>query len=175
MKNPLLLILLTGILCFALGCNTQTEQGITEENAKALMDRVLEIWNKGNMALIAEVYAPEVITHTSSVPEDLIGHEGIKNWVESTRTSYPDLNMTFDEVFISGDKIVAIWTFTGTNTGPMSMPSAVLPPTGKNIRVTGLSVDYLQNGKIVKEIVIMNVLDMMMQLGFTLNPPQTQE
>jgi hypothetical protein len=35
-----------------------------------------------------------------------------------------------------------------------------------------MSIDYLKDGKFVKEIVVMNVLEMMMQLGFTLAPPQ---
>jgi hypothetical protein len=34
-----------------------------------------------------------------------------------------------------------------------------------------MSIDYLKDGKLVKEVVVNNVLDMMMQMGFTLNPP----
>ncbi len=175
MKNPILAASLVLLLCFTFGCKKQAEQGTTEEKAKVLMDSALEIWNKGNMALIAEVYAPEVVAHTSTFPEDFIGHDGIKNWVTSSRTIFPDLHMTFDETIVRGDKIAAMWTLTGTNTGAMSMPSGVLPPTGKQVRITGLAIDYVQNGKIVKEIIVYNVLEMMMQLGFTLAPPQAEK
>ncbi len=172
MKNPLLVVSLVVLLCFSLSCKVQAEQGITEENAKVLTGGVLKIFNEGNMALIAEVFAPEVVVHTSTFPQDLVGHEGIKNWVEFSRMTFPDLNMTFDETIVKGNKIVTIWTLTGTNTGPMSMPSGTVPPSGKKVHITGISVSNVQNGKIVKEIVVYNVLEMMMQMGFTLSPPK---
>jgi hypothetical protein len=34
-----------------------------------------------------------------------------------------------------------------------------------------MSIDYLRDGKMVQEVVIFNALEMLMQLGFTLNPP----
>ncbi len=83
--------------------------------------------------------------------------------------------MTFDEVIIQGDKIASRFTVTGTNTGPLSMPSGELPPTGKKVRFTGLGIDRVQNGKITEELVVYNVLDLMLQLGFTLTPPQPPE
>jgi predicted ester cyclase len=55
------------------------------------------------------------------------------------------------------------------------MPTGELPPTGKEVRITGLGIDRVQNGKIVEELVVYNVLDMMLQLGFTLTPPQPSE
>jgi len=175
MKKTILVVSLVILLCFALSCKKQPEQGITEEEAKTLMDGALKIFNEGDMSLIAGIYAPEVIAHTSTFPEDLIGHEGIKKWVESSRAIFPDLNMTFDESIIKGNKIVTVWTLSGTNTGPVSMPSGTLPPTGKKVRVTGLAIDDVQNGKIVKETVVYNVLELMMQMGFTLTPPKAEE
>jgi predicted ester cyclase len=163
------------LLCFAFSCQQQVQEGITEEEAQALLDSALEIWNEGNMALIEDVFAPEIVARTSTFPDDIVGLEGIKGWVTFARTAYPDLHMTFDEVIVKGDKIVASFTFTGTNTGPLSMPAGELPPTGKKVRITGLGIDRVQNGKIVEELVVYNVLDMMLQLGFTLTPPQPSE
>ncbi|TFG73814.1 MAG: hypothetical protein E4H23_12990 [Chrysiogenales bacterium] len=84
----------------------------------------------------------------------------------------PDLVMAFPEVVVQGDKIVTVWTMTGTQTGPMVMPGGTLPPTGRKVSITGLSIDYLKDGKMAKEVVIFNALDMLMPLGFTLAPPQ---
>lgn len=169
------IIPLVFLLCFTFSCQQQVEEGITEEEAKALLDSALDIWNNGNLALVEDVFAPEIVARTSTFPEDIVGLEGIKNWVTFARTAHPDLHMTFDEVIVKGDKIVASFTVTGTNTGPMSMPFGELPPTGKKIRFTGIGIDRVQNGKITEEIVVFNVLDMMLQLGFTLTPPQPSE
>jgi predicted ester cyclase len=179
MKKLLLVIPLALFLCLNFSCQQPieevVEEGLTEEEAKALLDIVLEIWNDGNLALVEDVFATEIVAHTSTFPEDIVGLEGIKNWIIFARTAFPDIYMTFDEVIVKGDKIVTRFTVTGTNTGPMSMPTGDLPPTGKKVRFTGLGIDQVQDGKITKELVVYNVLDMMLQLGFTLTPPQPPE
>ena len=38
-----------------------------------MTDKVLEIWNDGNRALVDEVYAPQIVVRTSSFPEDITG------------------------------------------------------------------------------------------------------
>jgi len=163
------------LLSLTFSCQQQGEKGITEEEAKALLDSALEIWNNGNMALIEDVFAPEIVARTSTFPEDIIGLEGIENWIKFARTAFPDMHMTFDEIIVKGDNIVGRFTVTGTNTGPLSMPFGDLPPTGKKVRFSGLGIDRVQNGKITEELVVYNVLDMMQQLGFTLTPPQPSE
>ena len=175
MKKLLMIIPLIILLCFTFSCQKPVEEGITEEEAKALLASVLEIWNNGNLALVEDVFAPEIVARTSTFPEDIVGLEGIKNWVTFARTAFPDFHMTFDEVIVKGDKIVARFTFTGTNTGPLSMPFGDLPPTGKKVRITGIGIDLVQNGKIAEELVVYNVLEMLQQLGFTLTPPQPPE
>jgi len=162
------------LLCITFCCKQQVMEGLTEEEAKAITDRVLEIWNDGNLALVDEVYAPEVVVHSSSSPEDMVGFEGIKGWVTNTRTAFPDFKMTFDEIIVKGDKIVTRWTSTGTHTGTFHMPFGDLPPTGKKINVSGVAINKIENRKAVDELVVFNVLDMLQQLGFTLVPPSME-
>jgi steroid delta-isomerase-like uncharacterized protein len=136
-----------------------------------MLDKVLEIWNKGNLALIPELYTTDCVATSSSTPVPFVGLEGIKKWVEANRAMMPDLVMAFPEVIAKPDRIVAVWTLTGTQSGPMVMPGGTLPGTGRKVNVSGMSIDYLKDGKLVKEVVIFNTLEMLMQLGFTLNPP----
>lgn len=168
MKNTILVVSLFLVLCFALNFQVQAKQGITEQDAKVLVDKVLKIYNNGDVALIPEAYAPEIVLHVSGSAEKIIGHEGYKNWVEFVRTAYPDFNMTIDEIFIKGDKVATVFTMTGTNTGPRG----TVPPTGKKFRLQGMSFAYMKNGKTVKEISVYNVLDMMTQLGYKFGPPE---
>ncbi len=177
MKKLLLILPLVILLCLTFGCQQGEEvaEGISEEEAIVLLDKALEIWNDGNLALVEDVFAPEVVARTSTFPEDIVGLEGIKNWVKFARTAFPDMHMTFDEIIVKGDNIVGRFTVTGTNTGPLSMPVGDLPPTGQKVRFSGLGIDRVKNGKITEELVFYNVLDMMLQLGFTLTPPQPPE
>jgi steroid delta-isomerase-like uncharacterized protein len=174
MKKLVVFVCLMVLFCFALGAQMKMEPGACAKKAQVLLDKVLELWNKGDMALIPELYAADAVASTSSMPEPFVGLEGIRKWVENTRTMMPDLVMAFPEVLAQGDKIVTVWTMTGTQAGPMVMPGGTLPPTGRKIKVSGMSIDYLKDGKFVKEIVVFNVLEMLMPLGFSLNPPKME-
>jgi steroid delta-isomerase-like uncharacterized protein len=168
MKNSILVVSLVVLLCLGFSYKVQAAQGITEEDAKVLGEKMLKIFNKGDLALIAEVFAPEAVVRNSAFSAEIIGHEAIKNFVESTRVSFPDLNIAVDDSIIQGDKMASLWTLTGTNTGPIG----TLPPTGKKVHYTGISVAYVKNGKVVKQIAVNNMLETLTQLGYTLNPPK---
>jgi steroid delta-isomerase-like uncharacterized protein len=170
-KKTLLFVFLLLLACFFLGAQQQTAAEKNVEKAKLLLNKVLEIWDKGNMDLIPQLYAPDAVAQTSTFPNVFVGHEGIKKWIAQSRTMFPDMVMTFDDVVVQGDKIATIWTITGTQLGPMQLPNGVVPPSGKKVHFSGLSIDYLKDGKMEKELVIYNVLELLLQLGFTLNPP----
>ena len=171
MKKLLMVIPLVILLCFAFGCQKQVEEGITEEEAQVFTDRVLEMWNEANLTIVDEVYAHEIVRHDCGVPEDIVGLKNMKNYLENLFNAFPDLNITVDEMIVEGNKMVQRWTMTGTNTGSMGD----MPPTGKNVRFSGVSIGHFVNGKAVEMWDFYNVLDMMLQLGFTLTPPQPPE
>jgi predicted ester cyclase len=172
MKKMIVFVCLMIVSCLVLSAQMKAGPSACEQKARVLLDKVLEIWNQGNLALIPEVYAADCVATSSSSPAPFVGHEGIKQWIESTRAMMPDLVMAFPEVVAVPGKVVTVWTLTATQTGPVATPGGMMPATGKKISVSGMSIDYLKEGKFVKEMVVNNVLDMMMQLGFTLEPPQ---
>lgn len=172
MKKLLVFVCLMVLACCTLSAQTKAGPGMCEKKARVLLDKVLEMWNQGNLALIPELYTSDCVATTSSMPEPYVGHEGIKKWIENTRTMLPDMVMAFPEVVVQGDKIATVWTMTGTQTGPMVTPDGTMPATGRKVSISGLSIDDLKDGKFVKEVVVFNILEMLMQLGFTLAPPQ---
>ncbi len=160
----LLLLPCLTISCLSLG-------GLVNKE-KIIKDRVLGIWNDGNLSLIDEVYAPEAVVRTSHIPIPMKGLEAIKNWIVSTRTAFPDFHMRFEEIIIKGDRVVTRWTSEGTNTGILKMGFINLPPTGKEVRFSGISISQIEKGKTLEEVVVFNVLEMYQQLGYQLTPPQ---
>ncbi len=131
----------------------------TEDN-KALVRRLFEeVWNQGNMALIAEVYSPAHIEHTSSGP--VHGHEGYKQYVMLYRTAFPDAHYTVEDQIAEGDKVVTRWSARGTHQGPLMG----IPPTGKQGAVTGISIARVEGGKFVEAWTEFDALGMMQQLG----------
>jgi steroid delta-isomerase-like uncharacterized protein len=174
MKNSFLIftiIALVLLLGFTFNCQKQGAKGITEEEARVLLNRLMEIHNEGNLALAEEIFDPEVVLRYPILPEPLVGIDAFKTLMKNTAISFPDFNGEINELIVKGDKIWCRYTITGTNTGPLGD----LPPTGKTFRITGLAVTRVVNGKIVEDETFWNVLDLYQQLGFTLTPPQPPE
>ena len=80
-----------------------------------------------------------------------------------------------EETVFMKDKIVVKGSATGTNTGPLRTPMGELPPTGKTIRFRLADIIQVVDSKITEEWIYYNQAPVLLQLGFTLVPPQPPE
>ena len=160
------------LLCLSLSCQKRIKSGIAEEEAKAMGDWYLKARNEANLALLDKIYSPEVVVHDPSRPEGIVGLEALKSQYKDTHAAIPDVKFSMDDLYVKGDKIVWVFTMSGTITGAIHTPFGVLPPTGKTFRFSGVAVDRISEGKIAEEWVYFNVLDLIQPMGFTLTPPQ---
>jgi len=135
------------------------EPGTPEEN-KAIAEKTLEFWNQKNLAVIDEIWSPEFIAHhpSSGSPLDF---ESFKQGCLAYITALPDLHAVHDETIAEGDKIVCRWTSTGTHLGKLMG----IPPTGKKVTYTGITITRFADGKIVEQWWTMDTLGLMQQLG----------
>ena len=181
MKRLFMILPLVFLLCFTFGCQQfysepeEAAEGITEEEAMVIGDTYLKARSEVNLDLLDEIYASDVVIHDCSQPEDMVGLNALKSQYSYSHRALPNFQMTLDEMIVKGDRIVWIWTVTGTNTGPFHTPFGDLPPTGKKVKFTGVAIDRMVGGKIVEEWIYFNVLELLQQLGFTLAPPQPPE
>jgi steroid delta-isomerase-like uncharacterized protein len=138
----------------------------TEEN-KALSRRLIEeVWNQGKLAVIDELVAPNYVDHDPTGP--IHGPEGFKQFVSMYLTAYPDTHFTIEDQIAEGDTVVTRWTARGTHKGPLMG----IPPTGKQVTVTGISIGRVVNGKTVEGWSNYDTLGMMQQLGVVPAPGQ---
>lgn len=158
------------LLGFSISCQRQVQEGMSEEEVQTWTSNVLKMWNEANPTIVDTVYAPEIVRHDCGLPEAIVSLENIKKYLTNFFNAFPDLSVTVDETIAIGNKLAQRWTLTGTNTGSM----ADMPPTGKNVQVTGVSIIHMVNGKAIEIWDFYNALDMYQQLGFTLTPPQEQ-
>jgi len=156
------------MFCLTFSCQQQVKEGLTEEEAKALVERDMEIYNEGNLALADDHIAPDYVAHSADSPEDVVGIDAFKEGITNLRTNYPDLNLTVEELIVKDDRIVWRWVITGTNTGTTSD----IPPTGKKVRIEGVGILRVVDGKIVERLPYWNEATMLRQLGFTITPPE---
>ena len=123
--------------------------------------RTFEVFNTGDMSVVDETVADGAVSHDPAQPEELSGPEGQKQLTQMYRTAYPDLQVTVEEQFSDGDLVCTRWKAEGTNDGEL----AGMPPTGKSISITGISIDKVQDGKVVEAWNHWDNAGMMQQLG----------
>jgi len=131
----------------------------TEDNKANARRFIEEVWNRGNLAVIDEITSPNYVDHDPAMTVQ--GIEGLKQFVSMYLTAYPDTHFTIEDQIAEGDTVVTRWTAHGTHKGPLMG----IPPTGKQVTVTGITIDRFANGKGVESWVNYDALGMMQQLG----------
>lgn len=138
---------------------------MSEEN-KAVSRRVLEeSFNQGNLAVIDELVSADYVDH--DLPPGLPdGPEGFKQLVAMYRAAFPDVQMAIEDVVAEGDKVVIRWTARGTHQGELMG----IPPTNKQVTVTGIDINRLAGGKMAEHWGNFDQMGMMQQLGVIPSP-----
>jgi predicted ester cyclase len=116
----------------------------TEAN-KVLVRRYREAHNTNNLALLDEVVAADIKSH-SGMPELPSGLQGGKVVHRTFLAAFPNGQVTTEGLIAEGDQVVERFSFRGTNTGLLMHT----PATGKKVTFTGVSVFRIANGKIVE-------------------------
>jgi predicted ester cyclase len=131
------------------------------EQNKAIMRRMIEeVWNKGNLLVADELFAPE---HTSpSAPDLPPGPESVKMLTTMFRSAMPDYHMTIDMIMADDTKVVARFIQSGTHVGA---PLMGMPPSGRRAEWTEIGVLEIKDGKIVKSWYEVDMLSMLNQLN----------
>jgi steroid delta-isomerase-like uncharacterized protein len=140
----------------------------TEEN-KAIVRRLIEEGiNQRDLALFDELYAPDFLYHLALTTIE--GVEAYKQFNLMSFTAFPDLRFTIEDQIAEGDKVVSRWLVSGTHKGPFQG----IPPTGKQVTVTGVGINRFANGKIVENWTNMDFLGILQQLGVVPVPGQAR-
>jgi steroid delta-isomerase-like uncharacterized protein len=131
----------------------------TEEN-KALVRRLLEEFNKHNMAGVEELAAPDWVFHGPGVVGDT--HlAGLEPMGRAFLTAFPDAHWAMEDMIAEGDKVAYRCTFRGTHQGEFMG----IPPTGKVVTYMCIYIDRFAGGKWVEEWGSIDLLGLMQQLG----------
>jgi steroid delta-isomerase-like uncharacterized protein len=145
---------------------------MSAEDNKAIVRRfVEEVWNKGNLGIIDEMFSPDWVEHDPDRPEELRGLGDAKRRVEEVRNAFPDLHVTLEDLIAEGDKVVSRWTARGTHQGEL----LGIPPTGRQVEFTGMRIQRISGGKLVETWHQPDTLGMMRQLGLIPDSGQLPE
>jgi predicted ester cyclase len=122
----------------------------TPEEAKALVRRLIEIVNDGDLSALDEVASGPIA-------------DAARDWIGPFRDSFPDFHMEVRDVIAEGDKVVGYFKCSGTHEGEWRG----IAPTGRRFEdVDEIYIFRVEDGKLAgATAVVEDNLTRMRQLG----------
>ncbi len=144
-----------------LGIIPSFEQPSSPEANAALVRKVYEEENKGNIDFIDQAFAPEFVMHGDSLNPLQKGVGPLKDGIKMSKEAFPDMQVTIEDLVAEGDKVVTRLRWRGTNTKSFMG----IPATNHEMTWTAIALNRLEKGKIVERWFNSDVFSILQQLG----------
>jgi roadblock/LC7 domain-containing protein/ketosteroid isomerase-like protein len=121
------------------------QETLSQDEGTALADRIVGRFNAGDLEGLAALFSPDVAVH---LPFPLPG-SGIGYLAGILRLAFalvPDASFDVDDLLIAEDRIVALATIRGTQTGSV----LGVPATGTALEFSGIFVGRVAGGKVAE-------------------------
>ena len=79
--------------------------------------------------------------------------------------AFPDARVEVGKTYIDGDVAIEEGVFTGTHTGVFRTPMGDIPPTNKSVRGEYVGINEFRDGKVIRQLLAFDRLQLMEQLG----------
>ncbi len=127
---------------------------------EALVRRwVDEVLNRGELAVIDELYAPDFVNLSQSAQAP--GPTGVKQGVTQLRTAFSDLHVTIEDLVAGDDRVAWLYTARGTHSGEFGG----IPPTGRPVEYRGAVLARIADGRFTEGRGVVDMLSLVQQLG----------
>jgi steroid delta-isomerase-like uncharacterized protein len=128
---------------------------------------VEEGYNEKDPTVLRETMTEDVVVH------GLVGRDGPVEGLEAYTEyagellgAFPDVHGEVHETVVSGDRVIARWTISGTHEGPLFG----IDPTGESIEIEGIGLFRMDDGEIAEKRYRQDDLGMLEQLGLVEDP-----
>lgn len=124
---------------------------------------VEKVFNEGELALLDLLMAPDVVSHELEIfgPSAARGPEAVRQFIRVYRSAFPDLRVAVLDQIGEGDRVVTRWQMEGTQKNRLMGIEA----THRFMRIEGIRIDRIANGRIAETWNKWDTFDMLRQLG----------
>ncbi|MER5572447.1 ester cyclase [Streptomyces massasporeus] len=138
--------------------------------AREVMDRLTDaVTAHTDLKTIGELYAEDAVAFTPDEGE-LRGRDSIVEYWRTMTEAVPGATFEVLHSYEAGDTAIDEGIYRGRNTGPLELPNGeTLPPTQKEVRIRGVDIATVRDGRIVDYRLYFDEMDFLGQLG--LLPP----
>jgi steroid delta-isomerase-like uncharacterized protein len=132
----------------------------TQLNKEVVRRAYTELVNEGNYENIEDICHEDYFDHTQP-PGWPTDREGLRQQLLYFRTAFPDINVTFEAIIAEDDVVMLRQTMRGTHLGEFFG----IPPTGKQVAMTGMHLFRILDGRLVEHQANNDDLGLLRQLG----------
>lgn len=122
----------------------------------------IQVWSAGNLELLDRLAHPELEVRYSHFPEPIRGAAAFREVLEQTFAHFPDLETTTETVLADGDRAAVEWHYEGTHRHGELFG---VQPSGRRVRVAGVTLYRIADGRVLQEHGVADVLGLMAQVG----------
>jgi predicted ester cyclase len=131
------------------------------EDLKKIARQSFEAVETNNQSLLDTITDQKKFKlHFPGIP-DTLNYQDAKKVNEEYYKGFPDAKATIEQQFVDGDYVITRVVFSGTHKGEFQGIS----PSNTKINASGISIQKIENGKIVEEWDEFDGLGMMQQIG----------
>lgn len=122
----------------------------------------IQVWGVGNLDVLDRLASDDLEVTYSHFPEPIVGRHAFRSTLEETFTHFPDLEISPRTIVAEGERAAVEWQYEGTHQHGELFG---VQPTGRRVRVSGVTFYRVVNGRVVEERGVVDVLGLMQQLG----------
>lgn len=126
-----------------------------------LLEHLLTLWNSHDVSDAGKIYAENYVGLDVTDHTRVQGIAGVGRQLARFYTAFPDLVFKAEEVVMEEKRAVMYWTARGTHQGVLLN----IPPTGRRVRVNGVTMLCVENGKIVQATHLWDMAALLRMIG----------
>ena len=122
----------------------------------------IQVWSVGNLDILDRLADEDIRVTYSHFGEPIQGVPAFRSALEETFAHFPDLETTARTIVADGENAAVEWQYEGTHRHGELFG---VEPSGRRVRVSGMTFYRIVNGRVVEERGVADVLGLMRQVG----------
>jgi len=128
--------------------------------------RFMDVWNAHDIDRLMALLTDDIVWIDPTMPAPLEGAGAVRDFLHNGLRAFPDLHFTEADrphVTADEDNVAKAWVMEGTMLGDLDPPG--FAPTGRRMRVEGVDLWLMREGKIAVYRTFYDVTHIARQLG----------
>lgn len=135
---------------------------MTTNETERIAREFLRVWTPGNLDVLERLADPDIVVDYAHFEAPVKGVAAFRETLEESFRSFPDLETAALGVVAQDDRAAVEWEYEGTHRQGALFGAE---PSGARVRVRGMSLYRIRDGRVVEERGVADILGLMAQLG----------